>query len=548
MSTGQGIYSTFPEDMSSNRSNTKHASNSGTESSADGVRVLVVDDERLSAHNLGIQLKFVGESPLFASSENWLRALETNGGQDNLLAVVVGSVSKTELGLLLAELHRECPEHFLLLVRRKEGTLPVFSVSLKERLELLSEAELNYEMLTAALQRAREERGLAPRHLPSRIITPAGSALFRSLSGHSPVIQHIRELIHQVAPRNVPVLILGESGVGKEVVARNLHYHSGRGGQPFIAVNCAAISPDRYGVELFGQAKGPDVPEAVPGLFDRAQGGTLYFDEVGELPLSIQTLLLRFLEDRSFQRTGSAETVSMDVHILAGSNRRLEPAIERGSFRKDLYWRLNLVAIELPPLRQRLEDIPDLVRELLRSLASKDYQPISLNAAAMESLQHHNWPGNVRELANLIERLCIMHEGGVIGLNDLPMEYQHGAATEALLEEIEALANKVEEPVKVSAASGAGAPARVAAAESATVQNGDKDSSTASLDILGRKDASFAMLPLNDKMLRHYLQQFERQMLQTALEDAAQIPSLAAERLGLEEAQFEAKLSACAAG
>lgn len=522
----------------------------------DGVQILVVDDERLSAHNLGIQLKFVGETPVFSNSENWQRVLEAAGGHETLLAIVVGNVAKTDLGLLLAELHRECPELCLLLVRRQEGTLPVFSASLKERLELLSEAELSYEMLTAALQRAREARGLAPRSLPSRIITPAGSALFRSLSGHSPVIQQIRELIHQVAPRNVPVLILGESGVGKEVVARNLHYHSGRGGKPFIAVNCAAIAPDRYGVELFGQAKGPGVAEAVPGLFDQAQGGTLYFDEVGELPLPIQTLLLRFLEDRSFQRTGSAETVSMDVHILAGSNRRLEPAIERGAFRKDLYWRLNLISIELPPLRRRLEDLPDLVRELLRSLSSKGYEPVSLNAAAMESLQHHNWPGNVRELANLVERLCIMHEGGVVGVNDLPMEYQLVEATDALLEEIEALAGKAETRVREPGKSAAAAPATKAApvnkpeaaAGNAPAARQEGEAGDLALAALGRKDPGFAMLPLNDKMLRHYLQQFERQMLQTALDDAAQIPALAAERLGLDEAQLQEKLSACLPG
>lgn len=526
-------------------SNSKRASDGarkGDMGSPDVLRVLIIDDERLSAHNLGIQLKFVGETPYFSTSETWLRAVASSGGQEQFVAVLIGSVSKTDLGLLLANLHRECPVLNILLLRNHEGTLPVFSASLRERLEVLPQAEFNHELLTAALLRAREARGLAPRRLQSRIITPAGSALFRSLSGHSPAIVRIRELIQQVAPRDVPVLILGESGSGKEVVARNLHYHSGRGGMPFIAVNCAAISPDRYGVELFGMARGPGVPETVPGLFDQAQGGTLYFDEVGALPLPIQTLLLRFLEDRSFQRTGSAETINVDVHILAGSNQRLEPAIERGSFRKDLYWRLNLISIELPPLRQRLEDIPDLVGELLRSLASKGYQPVSLNAAAMDSLQHHHWPGNVRELANLVERLCIMHEGGVIGVHDLPPDYQHAAATQALLEEIGALADMegAWEPGGTAGAAAAGENAAGAA---------DADTgSTNTLELLGRQDPGFAMLPLNDLMLRHYLQQFEKQLLQTALEDAAQIPSLAAERLGMDEARFEERLRACVAG
>jgi sigma-54 dependent transcriptional regulator, flagellar regulatory protein len=513
------------------------------------MKVLVVDDERLSSHNLGIQLRFVGEEPQFSDSENCLAILQLAGGAAAILAVVIGNVKKRDTAELLADIQRECPSPMLLVIPAGQQ-VPALSAKLKPQVHLLQQSELNYERLTAALQQARQMQGLAPREHHSRIISASGAALFRSLTGHSKTIMEIRQTIEQVAKRDVTVLVMGESGTGKEVVARNLHYHSGRGKMPFIPVNCAAIAPDRYGVELFGQAQGPGVPEIIPGLLDRANGGTLYFDEVSELPLNIQVLLLRFIEDRSFQRIGSGDFINSDVHIITGSGKPLEPLMQRGKFRADLYYRLSLMPIELPPLRKRLEDLPDLVRELLRCLESKGYNTVSLNAAAIEALQRHHWPGNVRELANLVERLCIMHSEGVLGVKDLPLDYQLAEDTEALLEEIEALATRADaKPAKkfvpvtvvpdLPKQPATEAPPDPPAASAAVVDP------EVALATLGRSDQNFAMLPLNEMMLKHYLFNFEKQMLVTALDDCANMPSFAAERLAISEEDLNERIKAC---
>jgi sigma-54 specific flagellar transcriptional regulator A len=349
------------------------------------LKVLVIDDERLSSHNLGIQLKFVGETPLLCSSDQWAE-VATAQGAELLLAVLVGSIRRSDPGKLLAALYQQFPGLGILLVTNQNtpdlGMLPPAA---RASVQVLDEAALNYESMSSALRKAREQKGVAPRVLQSKIISNTGSALFRSLSGKSRVIQQIRQQVQQVAKRDVTVLVLGESGTGKEVVARNLHYHSGRGEFPFIAVNCATIAPDRYGVELFGQADG------APGLLERADGGTLYLDEVAELPVNIQTLLLRFLEDKCFHRSGGGELLCTDVRVVAGTAQNLQVRIQQGHFRSDLYYRLTLMPIELPPLRRRLGDIPELVQELLRNLESRGYSPISLNAAAVDALQHHKW-------------------------------------------------------------------------------------------------------------------------------------------------------------
>jgi len=531
------------------------------------MQVIVVDDERLSSHNLGIQLKFVGETPLMTTSENWREFCANLDGSDSLLAAVVGVIKKVGLQKILSDLHQQYPDLPILLIGSlSQAEAKSIPTTLQDKLHQLDAAELNYAALSEALRIARENNGLVPQHLKSRILSPIGSPLFRSLSGKSPVMQNIRQMVQQVATRDVAVLVLGESGTGKEVVARNLHYYSGRGEAPFIAVNCAAINADSSGVELFGQAAGARMQEATTGLLEKADGGTVYFDEVGELPLSIQTILLRFLEDKTFLRTGSAELISTNVKVVAGSGQNLEEKIRQGLFRKDLYYRLNLMPIELPPLRKRLDDIPELVKELLRSLQSKGYNAISVNAAAIDAFRKHKWPGNVRELANLIERLCIMHSQGVIGLRDLPLEYQLTTdSDEALLQGIAALGdvqqkqpahkaradahniqdtgNSAEQNTVLKQAANA-EPADNQQTESAVEQVVSVNIKPQPVTVSNRPDATSAMMPLNEMVLQHYLYNFEKQLLLTALDDCANIRSFAAERLHIQEAELTEKIRA----
>lgn len=506
------------------------------------LKVLVIDDERLSSHNLGIQLKFVGEAPLLCSSEQWSDAAASHGAEQ-LLAVVVGAIRKTDPATLLASIHQQLPAHGILLVtNQSHPDLAMLPPAGRACVQILEEAGLTYETLSAALRKAREQKGVAPRVLTSKIISNTGSALFRSLSGKSRVMQQVRQQLQQVAARDVTVLVLGESGTGKEVVARNLHYHSGRGESPFIAVNCATIAPDRYGVELFGQANG------APGLLERADGGTLYLDEIAELPQNIQTLLLRFLEDKSFHRSGGSELLQANVRVVAGTAQHLQSRIQKGLFRPDLYYRLSLMPIELPPLRKRLSDIPELVQELLKNLESRGYTPISLNAAAIDALQHHKWPGNVRELANLVERLCIMHSEGVIGVNDLPFEYQHAGDTDALLQEIEALTSKVEEKVAVSRAGAHPVGPEYMTAQAATAKPVQAELAPVAVQAAPvqprppQAELPAALLPLNDTLLQQYLDHFEKQLVLSALDDCANILSFAAERLSIGEQELTQKM------
>jgi sigma-54 specific flagellar transcriptional regulator A len=249
--------------------------------------------------------------------------------------------------------------------------------------------------------------------------------LFRSLSGDSSVIQHTRQLIDQVADRDVTVLILGESGTGKEVVARNLHYHSSRRHQPFVPVNCGAIPAELLESELFGHEKGAFTGAfaARAGRFELAEGGTLFLDEIGDMPLAMQVKILRVLQERTFERVGGTRTLNTDVRIIAATHHNLQQAIQEKRFREDLYYRLNVFPIDVPALRERSEDIPMLVADLIARLEREKNFKISFTKAAMQQLQQYQWPGNVRELANIVERMAILKPNGLVDIDDLPDKF-----------------------------------------------------------------------------------------------------------------------------
>ncbi|MCP4040802.1 MAG: sigma-54-dependent Fis family transcriptional regulator, partial [Gammaproteobacteria bacterium] len=250
--------------------------------------------------------------------------------------------------------------------------------------------------------------------------------LFRSLVGNSSGIRKIRRLIEQVANTEATVIILGESGTGKEVVARNIHYHSTRRYKPFVPVNCGAIPADLLESELFGHEKGAftGAINARRGRFEMAEGGTLFLDEIGDTPLAMQVKLLRVLQERTFERVGSNKSMTVDVRIIAATHANLEESIIAGRFREDLYYRLNVFPIEMPPLRKRLDDLPLLVNDLIARVEHENRGSIRLTPIAVKSLTRYSWPGNVRELANLIERLAILFPFGVVDAHDLPEKYR----------------------------------------------------------------------------------------------------------------------------
>jgi sigma-54 specific flagellar transcriptional regulator A len=290
-------------------------------------------------------------------------------------------------------------------------------------------APLRQQGLQHALQQV--ELYLENRH-------PSASArsleLFRSLSGTSPAVRRVRRLIEQVADTEATVLILGESGTGKEVVARNIHYHSSRRYKPFVPVNCGAIPSELLESELFGHEKGAftGAISARRGRFEMADGGTLFLDEIGDMPLAMQVKILRVLQERVFERVGSNKSVTANVRIVAATHANLEEAIAAGRFREDLYYRLHVFPIDMPPLRERIEDLPLLIHDLVSRLEHEKRGSIRLTPQAVKVLTGYPWPGNVRELANLVERLVILYPQAVVDVQDLPEKYRLGDALEDL--------------------------------------------------------------------------------------------------------------------
>ncbi len=258
--------------------------------------------------------------------------------------------------------------------------------------------------------------------------------LFRSLVGNSRGIIEVRKLIEQVAEADATVLILGESGTGKEVVARNLHYHSARRDKPFVPINCGAIPGELLESELFGHEKGAftGAVTARRGRFEMAEGGTLFLDEIGDMPMAMQVKLLRVLQEKTYERLGGNKEITANVRIVAATHQNLEDLISEGKFREDLFYRLNVFPIEMPPLRDRMEDVPLLINELIARMEHEKRGSVRFTPACMIALCQYRWPGNVRELSNLLERMVIMYPYGVVDVADLPAKFKPSGATDDL--------------------------------------------------------------------------------------------------------------------
>ena len=249
------------------------------------------------------------------------------------------------------------------------------------------------------------------------------------LVGQSPALRNVLEAVTRAAPTNATVLLLGESGVGKELVARTIHRNSPRSGQRFVQVNCAAIPEELIESELFGHEKGSftGATEKQVGKFEQADRGTIFLDEIGDMSQKTQAKVLRVLQEQEVERLGSARTIKVDVRVIAATNKNLEDAISRGEFREDLFFRLNVIPIVVPPLRERREDIPRLVQHFAKRTAEEhNLKPKRFDQAALESLQRYRWRGNIRELRNTVERLMIMTPADVIRADDLPAEVRNG--------------------------------------------------------------------------------------------------------------------------
>jgi len=248
---------------------------------------------------------------------------------------------------------------------------------------------------------------------------------FENIIGSSPKMQQVYNLIAKVADTDSTILIQGESGTGKELVARALHFNSRRQHHPFVAINCSALPENLLESELFGHKKGAftGAVQDKMGLFEEAQNGTIFLDEINSMAQTLQTKLLRVLQERTIRRVGDTKTIPISVRVLAASNESLHEKILTGGFREDLYYRLAVIPIEMPPLRERLDDIPLLAQHFIQKIADQNQTPVAkIQPEALEALGGYPWPGNVRELENAIERACALCDDSVIGLDDLPAQ------------------------------------------------------------------------------------------------------------------------------
>jgi sigma-54 dependent transcriptional regulator, flagellar regulatory protein len=321
-------------------------------------------------------------------------------------------------------------------------------------------------------------------------------------TGHGARITQVRRLLEQVARFDTNVLITGESGTGKEWAARYLHALSPRGDHPFVPVNCGAIPSELLESELFGHEKGAftGAYTARIGRFEAAEGGTLFLDEIGDMSLPMQVKVLRVLQERTFERIGSNQSVRCNVRVVAATHRDLEAAIAAKEFREDLFYRLNVFPIEMPPLRERAEDLPLLAEQVLERRASKGLDRITLTPGALRVLKQYRWPGNIRELANLLERLCVLHPAGTVDIRDLPSRYT------------------------------AGVPLR----SSDTVQMLEKRA-------VGATPEDFE-LPGESSSLKDYLEKVEVSLIRKALDDADGVVADAARRLQIGRTTLSEKI------
>ena len=315
-------------------------------------------------------------------------------------------------------------------IRAKDAGVPVFLLAEKGRQgavvpEIAGEVSAMVDLplrQTQLVDFLNDARGVA---VSGTSASRRALELFRSLVGDSAGIGRVRRMIEQVASSDANVLVLGESGTGKEVVARKLHYFSARRDKPFVPINCGAIPSELLESELFGHEKGAftGAISTRQGRFEMAEGGTLFLDEIGDMSLHMQVKLLRVLQERMFERVGSNRSIRADVRIIAATHRNLEELISENKFREDLFYRLNVFPIEMPPLRERREDIPLLIEELILRFKNEKRVAVRFTQVALDALSQYAWPGNVRELANLVERLAILHPNGVVDAHDLPSKY-----------------------------------------------------------------------------------------------------------------------------
>jgi DNA-binding NtrC family response regulator len=389
--------------------------------------VLIVDDEKNAREGLARALQRTCEIRL---AENGTRALEQLADQS--VDILLSDVRMPGMdGLTLLQRVLAMPHPPVCIMLTAYGSIELAVEAMKRGAYDFLTKPINLDRLDILLKRALRTRDVeAENHaLHQQLDAKFG---LENIVGTSAAMQEVFDTIRQVADTRTTVLIEGESGTGKELVAHAIHRLSGRARGPYVAVHCAALSSTLLESELFGHEKGAftGATERRRGRFEMADGGSLFLDEIGEIDASTQVKILRVLEERTFERVGGHETVETDTRLIAATNRNLKEMVGRGDFREDLFYRLFVVVIRIPPLRDRREDIPALIQHFLQKTAAENGRTIeAITPDAMQALTAYRWPGNVRELRNAVERMVVLTRGPRITLRDVPADLREPATT-----------------------------------------------------------------------------------------------------------------------
>ena len=384
--------------------------------------ILIIDDERGTREAMGKFLRLDYDITLAEDGEKGINLLNRNH-YDLILSDIRMEPGPSGLDVLAASLKLSPPPCILFTAY---GSIETAVEAVKQGAFDFVTKPVNFDRLEIIIRRALESVSLKEEN--TELKRKLGSSFgVKGMIGNSAKMKNIIETIEQVAPTRTTVLITGESGTGKELVAQAIHQCSGRTGK-FVPVHCSALPDNLIESELFGHERGAftGAVEMRKGRFELAEGGTIFLDEIGEIPLHIQVKLLRVLESRSFERIGGSETIVTDARVVAATNRDLKKMVEEGTFREDLFYRLDVVSLEIPPLRERKEDIPLLVKHYLDVFNKENGKDIGITETAMASLCAYAWPGNIRELRNCVERMVVLCRGKMIELENVPVDVREG--------------------------------------------------------------------------------------------------------------------------
>ncbi|MCX5735755.1 MAG: sigma-54 dependent transcriptional regulator [candidate division NC10 bacterium] len=391
----------------------------------ESLRIVVVDDEPAQRELIGGFLTKQGHEVFAAGSGAEALAHARDRQVDLVLSDCrMPGMSGPDLLQKIKAVNPEIP----LILMTAYGTVETAVQAMKDGAADYLTKPLDLEELLVRVGRVTEQARLKSevRELQRQLVE---RHRLEGIIGESGRMQEVLALVTRVAPSDATVLIRGESGIGKELIARAIHFNSRRAAGPLVSLNCAALPEQLLESELFGHERGAFTGAVAQrkGRFEQANGGTIFLDEIGDLSPTLQVKLLRVLQERAFERVGGNKTLSVDVRVLAATHRDLEQAMRDGTFREDLYYRLNVVTIQIPPLRDRREDIPLLLDHFLRKFAEKNRRDVTgLTAAARDALLKYDYPGNIRELENLVERAVLLCRGRVVDLEDLPAAVRPG--------------------------------------------------------------------------------------------------------------------------